>query len=154
MTFKAFTDEVLDSIFPFGRPENLQAAHRRMVIEALVELQRMVDCLQNANTSEFAQCATYFNCGMTVLPQPRGQIVSIFTIPTIASEQPGFESDGDDSDDSGAVSVAHQVYNGNGAPDNFLPEDITLAAIYYDLDPTSDSFKNTFVWSPSLQVWF
>lgn len=70
-------------IWPNGEQENLVTVHDRFFINALYDLQNNVTCLQSNNTDVYPQCSTYFNCGMTVLPAPRGHILSVSVIDKI-----------------------------------------------------------------------
>lgn len=72
-----------NELWPEGESENLIAVHNRYFINALYDLQKNVVCLQANNNDVFRQCSTYFNCGMTVLPAPRGHIMSVSVIDKI-----------------------------------------------------------------------
>ena len=72
--------EVRATLWPDGEAENLIGPHDKKFIEALVDLQEAVPCLKIGNTDIYAHCATYFDCGMTVFPAPRGQINAVYTI--------------------------------------------------------------------------
>lgn len=87
MTFDDLFSEVVGLLFPDGEAENLVTAHKRFLNEALWDASKYVPCLQVCNTNVFPQCATYFNCGMTVLPAPRGRILKVYVI--------GKDSEGD-----------------------------------------------------------
>lgn len=80
MNFRELIQETSEALWPFGEAENLVGVHRKFFIEALYQIQRAVPCLQQNNTSVFAHCASYFNCGMTVLPAPRGHILKVYTL--------------------------------------------------------------------------
>lgn len=71
-------------IFPGGEAPNLRVAHDKAFIEALVDLQQTVECLQYDNTQLIPQCATYYNCGLTVLPAPRGRIKKLSVVDSSA----------------------------------------------------------------------
>lgn len=85
--------QVRQVLFPFGEGENLVAAHDAFFLAALNDLQDAVICLKQANTDSYPQCSSYFNCGMTVIPAPRGQIKSLYTIGKKSSSD-GSVSDG------------------------------------------------------------
>ena len=53
------------------------------MVEALVELQTWVECLQVNNTQVVPACDTLFKCGYTVLDAPRGRIKRLYTIDQI-----------------------------------------------------------------------
>jgi hypothetical protein len=80
MTFLELKNEIRADLFASGESENLVVAHDNQFSEALADLCDCVECLQLNLTNVFSQCATYFNCGMTVIPAPRGQILSVYTI--------------------------------------------------------------------------
>ena len=67
-------------LFPDGIAENLVTAYNGFVVQAMVDLQAAVACLRYGNTDFYPQCSTYFNCGLTVLPQPNGQVLHVCTI--------------------------------------------------------------------------
>lgn len=54
-----------------------------MMVEALIDLQTWVECLQINNTQVIAQCDTLFKCGYTVVDAPRGRINRLYTIDRI-----------------------------------------------------------------------
>ena len=57
-----------------GEARNLRPAHDKSIVDALVDVQRWVDCLQNNNTFMAPHCATFYNCGLTSFDFPRGRI--------------------------------------------------------------------------------
>jgi hypothetical protein len=80
MNFLDLKNEVRQTLFADGEQENLVGPHDKKFVEAMVDLQDAVPCLRYGNTNIFAQCGTFFDCGMTVLPAPRGQILALYTI--------------------------------------------------------------------------
>jgi len=80
MTFAELKAAVFADVFPTGQASNLVAAHNKMVVDALIDLQSVVDCLQQDNTDIVAQCATFYDCGLTVLQAPRGNIKKVSVI--------------------------------------------------------------------------
>jgi Family of unknown function (DUF5977) len=80
MTWQELHDEVMGVLFPAGEPENLVVAHNRMVNNALWDLSKSVDCYFFGNINVYPSCSSYFNCGMTVLPAPRGRILKVYTL--------------------------------------------------------------------------
>lgn len=81
-TFAQFKSEIRESLFPSGEPSNLVTPHNKSFIDSLIDLQTFVECLQQDNTSVFPHCATYYNCGLTVLDAPRGNIKKVSVIDT------------------------------------------------------------------------
>lgn len=80
MTFAELKTKIRNDLWPDGEPENLVTAHNNKFVEALVDLQDAVLCYRFGNTDVYPHCSTYFNCGMTVLPAPRGKILRVYTI--------------------------------------------------------------------------
>lgn len=86
ITFGALKTELKAIIWPNGVPENLVAAIDKSFEDAFIDIQVFVSCLQKNHTDVFAQCATYFKCGLTVFDKPRGNISRVQTIQTIGTE--------------------------------------------------------------------
>ena len=80
LTFLELKTESRQILFPAGESENLVTAHDRFFNDALWDLSVNVPCYAFGNVNVVKQCATYFNCGMTVLPAPRGRILKVYTI--------------------------------------------------------------------------
>lgn len=96
MTYDELVDETLRMAFPEGAYENLQAVHRSFINEALFDLQLAVPCFNQNHTDTYPHCATYFNCGMTVVPKPEGQILSVYTIDKINPDTGKEDTEADD----------------------------------------------------------
>lgn len=82
-TFGNLKAELRPIIFPTGEATNLIPAHDKAFLDAIIDLQKWVDCLQYDNTSLYPQCSTYYNCGITVIPAPRGAILKVSVIDKI-----------------------------------------------------------------------
>lgn len=80
MTFADLKASVYANVFPTGQAPNLVAPHLKMIIDALIDLQSVVDCLQQDNTDIVPQCATFYECGLTLLTAPRGMIKKVSVI--------------------------------------------------------------------------
>lgn len=80
MNFAQLIASVIEDLFPSGQPENLVGPHLKFFVQAMCDIQNAVSCYRYGNTDFFPQCATYFNCGLTVLPQPAGQVLRVYTI--------------------------------------------------------------------------
>jgi hypothetical protein len=80
MTYLDLKSEIRADLWASGEGENLLTAHDNNFNEALADLTDCVECLQLNLTNVFPSCSTFFNCGMTVIPAPRGQILSVYTI--------------------------------------------------------------------------
>lgn len=84
-TYGQFISEIRGRIWPPGNAEadNLVASHNKDFIDALVDLQTVVLCLQQDNTDIYPQCSTTYKCGLTVIPAPRGIIRKLSVIDKI-----------------------------------------------------------------------
>lgn len=79
-TFLNLKDEVKGKLFPNGVAENLAQSVDGYFTEALIDLQRWVDCMKDQQFNVYPQCATFFKCGLTVFDAPRGDIKRIITV--------------------------------------------------------------------------
>lgn len=86
MTYAQLRDETFRILFPEGQPENLVEVHKAFIKEALWDLQHAVLCIQRNHAARFNHCATYFDCGFTVLPKPDGVITEVYAIDRINQE--------------------------------------------------------------------
>jgi hypothetical protein len=84
-TFSQLKQNVRDRLWPSGDPENLAGAHDKMVVEALIDIQRLVDCFQYNNTQLVPACSTLFQSGMTVFDAPRGIIRALHIVDRVTS---------------------------------------------------------------------
>ncbi len=80
MTFSEFNDAVQQAVFPDGSAENLVANHKNYVLDALIDLQIKVPCLQASHTDYLCASAGFFHCGASVFESPRGFIRSLSTL--------------------------------------------------------------------------
>lgn len=81
ITLKEIKVRLRDQLWPFpGEAKSLRAAHDAMFVNALIDLQKWVPCLQSNNLSLYPWCSTYFNCGLTVFDAPIGWIKKVYTI--------------------------------------------------------------------------
>ena len=83
LTFGQLKTDCRSRLFPSCEADNLVADHDKSFIDALIDLQTWVPCLQQDNTDIFPQCSTTYNCGLTVLPVPRGIIKKVSVIDKI-----------------------------------------------------------------------
>lgn len=68
-------------VFPDGEAENLLVAHDASLLDAMMDLQRWVVCLQRHNTDVHRFCTTYFECGRTIIDTaPKGRIKRVYTV--------------------------------------------------------------------------
>lgn len=86
ITFLQFKTAVRSRVFPAGEARNLRTAHDKSIVDALIDLQRWVECLQKNNTHLVPHCATYFNCGLTSFDFPRARIMRLSVIDKINPE--------------------------------------------------------------------
>lgn len=97
MTLDDLIAEQSPILWPDGEGENLIAAHRAFYQEGLWSLNKWIDCYRFNHQDVFDHCATYFNCGMTVLPMVPGSISQIYVIdrvnPETGQEDPTAKSD-------------------------------------------------------------
>lgn len=85
-TWQQLKSEIFERVFPAGQAPNLLAAHNKICIDAIVDLQTVDDCLQYDHTDLIPQCATLYNCGLTVFDAPRGAIKKVSVIDKIDPE--------------------------------------------------------------------
>lgn len=97
MNFKELKAELRPLLFPDGEQENLVAVHDAFFNEALWDLCKMVPCYGFPHNDVYEHCATYFNCGLTVLPKPQGVITRLYTVDRIDPET-GLEDPDADED--------------------------------------------------------
>src|SRR5512133_496566 len=83
MKYGDFTREVKALVFPAGEAPNLVAAHNKAIVQALVDIQKWVECQQQDNKSLHPQCATYYRCGLTYLPAPEGVVKKVQVVDKI-----------------------------------------------------------------------
>jgi hypothetical protein len=77
-TFTSFKESVVSRCFPHGPAENLEVVINKLIVEALVLVQRYVDCYQASHTDVLSlESGTFTRCGTTFLARPRGHIIRI-----------------------------------------------------------------------------
>jgi len=89
MTFAEFSSAVRLAVFPEGEPENLVTHHKNWIVDALVDLQRKIKCLQEKHFDCFPMESTLRNCSATLFDAPRGFIQGLRTMSTADSCQRG-----------------------------------------------------------------
>lgn len=87
-TFLDLLKEVKSDLWPHGvavnlLDQNFQGPVRTLLVDALMDLQKFVECLQVNNTQVVPQCNTLFKCGHTVTDAPRGRINRLYVIDRI-----------------------------------------------------------------------
>ncbi len=79
-TYLEFMTALLSRVWPDGQAENLIPNHRKWVLDALIDLQKKVPCLQTEHLDIVDQCSTYYFCGTSVFSAPRGFLRKLYTI--------------------------------------------------------------------------
>lgn len=81
-TFSQLKSEIREEIFhQGGEAPNLVSAHDLFFKEAMVDIQRWVECFQKNNTKVFPFCSTFYRCGLTIIEKPeRSQIKSLWVV--------------------------------------------------------------------------
>lgn len=79
-TFLDLKTEVKAKIWPNELADNLVASVDGYFTEALIDLQRWVDCMREQQFNVVPQCATLFKCGLTILEAPRGVVKRLCTV--------------------------------------------------------------------------
>jgi hypothetical protein len=72
-TFADLKDEIRRLIWPEGEAEELVPIHDKFFVEALVDIQRWVDCYQYNNTQLYRACSRFYVCGLNVMDMPQQQ---------------------------------------------------------------------------------
>lgn len=79
-TVSQLKTEIRNQVWPSGPPENLTSAHDLLFQEAFAEIAKWVECEQVGNVDVTDFCKTFFKCGVTVLPCPKGIIRRLYVI--------------------------------------------------------------------------
>ena len=95
-TFGQLKTGIRQIIWPTGEPDNLVAAHDKFFVDAMLDLQTWVKCLQQDHTDLIPQCATAYKCGLTVFDAPRGNILRVSVIDKIDPDTGLEDADADD----------------------------------------------------------
>lgn len=82
-TFGQLKTDTRQRIWPSGESDRLVTAHDKMFVDALMDLQTWVACLRQDHTDLVPQCATFYNCGLTVFDAPRGRILQVSVVDKI-----------------------------------------------------------------------
>ena len=96
-TFGQLKTAIRGVIWPDGEADNLVVAHNKFFVDALLDLQTWVKCLQQDHIDIIPQCATLYNCGLTALDAPRGTIFKVSVIDKLDPDT-GLESADADTD--------------------------------------------------------
>jgi hypothetical protein len=79
-SFGNLMTECRSYLWPSGEQSNLVAAHNKAFVDALMDLQQLIPCLQQDNITLVPQCATLYQCGINVCDAPRGRIKKVSVI--------------------------------------------------------------------------
>lgn len=60
--------------------DNLVSAHDQIILEALSEIQKFVPCERTKQANVIKFCNSWYKCGYTVVPRPRGVINFVYTV--------------------------------------------------------------------------
>ncbi len=71
---------VVNQIWSDSAPENLEDARKQIVLEALSNIQKFVPCERARNANVVRFCNTWYKCGTTIVPRPKGVIKFLYTI--------------------------------------------------------------------------
>lgn len=87
--FTNFKADLRARLFPGGtEASNQRIAHDKAIVDGLIDIQQLVDCSQVDQTTIVPHCATFYNCGLTVLDAPRGRIKKVSVIDTTPAGSP------------------------------------------------------------------
>lgn len=79
-TFSTFKSKIKSLVHPGGMAKTLEYQFGEDVVQALIDLQRWIPGLKKRNRDVYPFCSTYFACGATVIPKPRGKIQRVYTL--------------------------------------------------------------------------
>jgi hypothetical protein len=67
-------------LFPAGEAYNQQPSHAKWFLDAIVDLQRNVDCLKGNNVNLVPQCSTFYKCGLTHFQAPPHSLIKKISV--------------------------------------------------------------------------
>lgn len=82
MTYAEFKARVRRTLWPQGEAPNLVITHDKFLLDALIDLQKRVPCLQINHLEYVRQEATLFNCGATAFEAPPQGIITRLSVRT------------------------------------------------------------------------
>lgn len=80
LTYGQLIADIRPTIWPTGEAPNLVKSHDRCFIDCLIDLQTWVPCLKVDHYDTLPQCATLYNCGLTMFKQPPHSEVKRLTV--------------------------------------------------------------------------
>lgn len=78
-------------IWPAGEAQSLHAAHDRAFIDAVMDIQKWVECMQQDNVMLVPQCSTYYKNGVTIFAQPYHSFIKRLSTVDRLNEDTGVE---------------------------------------------------------------
>jgi hypothetical protein len=79
-TLAQLRTSIVRQVFSDLQPENLVDSHKQIILEALSEIQKFVPCEKSRNANVIKFCNTWYKCGVTIVPRPKGVIRFLYTI--------------------------------------------------------------------------
>jgi|SRR6185295_1704056 len=79
-TLSQLRTSIRRQIWADAESENLVSAHDQIVLEALSDIQKFVPCEKSRNANVIRFCNTWFKCGTTIVPRPRGVVRFLYTV--------------------------------------------------------------------------
>jgi hypothetical protein len=83
MTFDELALEISRNVWPEGESRALRSAHKNLIRDGLIDLQKKIPCLQTQNIDYIRHGATFFYCGASAFVVPTGYVRSLRTIPDL-----------------------------------------------------------------------
>lgn len=91
ITYASFRKSIKDRIWPYpGEPATLQNVHNGYFQSIMLELGKWVKGLTVHNTTVHRACNCYVQRGVTVIPEPTGEIAFLYTIANDIWEDPAY----------------------------------------------------------------
>lgn len=145
LTFLDLKTRVRRDIWTAGEPRSRITAHDHMFVDALIEIQKYVECFQQNNTQLFPHCSTHYNCGLTSFDFGRGRINQVSVIDKIIANVSGESSTGVTLGDSASPmdGVTWTSFGGVSIAEAALTDALIKSANYRGfntLDPAYQKF--------------
>lgn len=80
VTFQQLLEDISAVVFPDSVPENLTGPIRQFAVDAMIDLQSSIDCLQENHIDVVPHSATFFRCGLSMIESPRGVIRQVTVV--------------------------------------------------------------------------
>lgn len=79
-TLGQLRDSIVRQIWADHAPEGLEEARKQIVLEALSDIQKYVPCEREKQANVIQFCNSWYRCGFTLVPRPKGVIKFVYTI--------------------------------------------------------------------------